>query len=166
MLTSVTGTKPATRKDRGFTLIEVMTALMVVALAASLAVLAAPGPDRTLRDAARGMGARILQAGDEAIIRNRSIALVASAEGYGFEQLSDGRWAPLVGSTPLSFVAWPEQVSARLEGDLETGTDRRVLSVFDPIGGMSPMRVELTRDRSRWEVRVDASGAVHVQPVH
>jgi len=160
MPTSATGNN-SPPQDAGFSLVETMTAMMVVALVASSVLLLAPGQDRRTRDEAMRLVARIGMAQDESVLVNRTVALVLTADGYGFERLEAGGWAPFEPNTPLGFRAWPEDVEARAERDENESRAAR----FDAMGTATPTSIIVSGAGVRWRVRVDASGETNVAPV-
>ena len=94
MPTLAIGNKRAPR-DAGFSLVEAMTALLVVGLLVGAAVLAAPGADHKTRQEAERLAARIAAASDESVLTNRPVALVVTQNGYalraGGRRLDRGR---------------------------------------------------------------------------
>lgn len=158
---SATGNNTRLPRDAGVTLVEAMVALVVIGLAVGVVLLLAPGPDRATREAAERLAARAIMAGDESIIVNRTMALVVTPEGYGFERLEDNGWAPAAFGSPLAFRDWPENVEARVEQtSAETG-DARVAR-FDAFGGATPASIVISGSGARWRVRIDGQGEVHV----
>jgi general secretion pathway protein H len=150
----------------GFTLVEVMTAMMVAALVAGAVLLMAPGQGSALRASAERLAARIKVAEDRAVLTNRTLALVVTPEGYGFERLEDAGWQRIEGETSgLSFHIWPRNARPRLAeldgGDLSSGRARATR--FDPVGGAAPMRLVIDGDGDDWLVEIDDAGAVRVE---
>ncbi len=156
---SVTGNR--LRRDAGVSLVEVLTALMVVGLLAGAVVLLAPGPDHKARVEAERVAARILAASDESVLSNRSMALVVTPEGYGFERLEPEGWRPAAGSAVLSFRAWPDDFDVRIEERDGDAADTRVIR-FDPLGGATPAKLLLSAAGARWSVAVDGQGRTYV----
>ena len=82
---------------RGFTLVELMVVLTILALAATAVVLTIPGEERSVRSEADRLAARLAAARDVAVVEGRSVAVNFAPSGYGFERRIDGAWAPLPG---------------------------------------------------------------------
>jgi type II secretion system protein H len=146
----------------GFTLVEVMATLAIVALVASSVLLMSPGADSRLRSALESMATRIDLASDQSILMNRQLALVATSEGYHFERLDEDGWRRLETVPSLGFQAWPASGAPEIEGEggeSDVTTSHR-LARFDPLGGATPMRL---RFGEGWRVEIDQEGAVRVE---
>jgi type II secretion system protein H len=158
MLISATGNRR--RSQGGFTLVEAMTALMVVAFVAGIVFLMAPSPDREARTQTERFAQRLALASDESVMRNQTVALVMNDDGYGFERLSENGWAPVEPNSPLRFRAWPAGLSFRVE-EPEAVKDGRVAR-FDAMGGATPARILIAGGGVRWRVEIDGQGSAHV----
>jgi general secretion pathway protein H len=157
--TLATGSK--LRGDAGVSLVEAMVALMILGLITGAVMLAAPGPGREPRLEAERLAARMVMAGEESIVANRAMALVLTAEGYGFERLEPNGWAPAEHGSPLGFRAWSNEVDVRVESSEAAGEDTRVAR-FDTLGGASPVSVIISGSGARWRVTLDGQGEVNV----
>jgi general secretion pathway protein H len=150
--TSATGAE----RDAGFTLVELMVAIVIVGLAGAAVVLTMPDPRPPLSAEAERFAARLVRAREEAILTNRLVDVAVTPEGYGFRRLERGEWSPLDGRT-FADEAWSEGVSARLV--TESG---RAGVRFDPTGGAEAGRLTLRREARSIHVDVDAAGEVRV----
>lgn len=159
---SATGSKRFAN-DAGVTLVEAMVALMIVGLMAGAVVLMAPGPGRETREEADRLAARIVMAGEESIVLNRTMALVATEEGYGFERLESDGWVEAEHGTALGFRAWPSGLDVRIEETEAQGEDPRVVR-FDALGETTPARIVISGAGVRWRVSIDGQGEVNVAP--
>lgn len=140
--------------ERGFTLVELMVVLAILALAATAIVMTIPGEDRTVRSEADRLAARLAAARDVAVIEGRSVAVNLAPSGYGFERRVRGAWAPLPGR-PFEQRNWPGGVGFSAGGQAAT----RIL--FDRVGtSPTPQAIVLTGDAAREIVRVSATGEV------
>lgn len=160
MPTSEIGAKislPQARGERGFTLVELMVAITIIALLASVVVLNLPDPRGRLIDGAERFAARARAAQTAAIVESRDMALWVSPTGYGFERYAEGAWAP-VADPAFEDRAWPEGAAVSVPAS-ETGRTR---VVFDATGLNEPLDVSLARDGERIGVAIGADGTIDV----
>jgi general secretion pathway protein H len=142
--------------SRGFSLVELMVALVIVGLAATTVVLTLPSSSSDLADEAARFAARAAALRDRAVVEARPMRLWVSASGYGFEVRQSGQWAALNDRT-LRPDDWPEGVTAQWN-DAPQGR-----LAFDRLGlpdgaGM----LTLGADDTRQIVRIDAAGNVQI----
>jgi len=143
----------------GFSLVELMVVLFVIALMAGAAVLAIPSGSGDLRREAERFAARTMAARDEAIATSAAVSAVVGPAGYYYEKRIDGRWAPLDGA--LASADWESGTRAVLEAQGDAGANRRV--VFDPLGLASEeVRLRLSHDGNAMVVTVRRNGEVAV----
>ena len=140
----------------GFTLIELMVVIALMALmAGAVVVTAAPAHDARA-DAARLAG-RLAAARSEAIMTASPVAAWLSASGYGFERRRGGAWEAL-DDKPFGQADWREGV--RLTS-LEDGRQRLH---FDALGmADAPAFFVFADETEEVSVRVAADGKVSVQ---
>ena len=139
----------------GFTLVELMVVLAIMALAATAVVLTIPGEERTVRSEADRLAARLAAARDVSLIEGRSDAVSFSPSGYGFERRISGEWQPLPGRA-FEQRNWPGEV--RCAAGNGQGAAR---VLFDRVGiSPTPQVVVLTGGDAREIVRVSATGEV------
>ena len=142
-------------RANGFTLVELMVVLAIMALAATAVVLTIPGEERTVRSEADRLAARLAAARDVAVIEGRSVSVRVAPSGYGFERRIGGNWQPLPGRA-FERRNWPGGVRF-VAGDGQAVT--RVL--FDRIGTSStPQAIVLAGGDAREIVRISAMGEV------
>lgn len=145
-------------RTAGFTLVELMIVIALVALASAAVVLALPDPRGRLRDDAERFAARVRAAHDLAVVEGRSVSVWVSDGGYGFDRREAGAWVP-VSEKPLLVTRWGDQVRPQLSNP--TGRDR---VIFDSTGlGSTPMTVRLQRRQdASTTVRIAIDGAVTI----
>ena len=145
----------ARRAPNGFTLVELMIVLAIMALAATAVVLTIPGEERSVRSEADRLAARLAAARDVAVVEGRSVAVNFAPSGYGFEHRIDGAWAPLPGRV-FAQRNWPADIRFAA-GDGQGAA--RIL--FDRVGtSPTPQAVVLAGGEAREVVRVSATGEV------
>jgi general secretion pathway protein H len=95
---------------RGFSMIELLVVLFIIALGSSLAVAWLGGTDTTsrLRGTAQQLAAEFQLAGEVATARQQVIGWQPLAEGYRFVAWqADGRWQPWGERSGLTPQPWP-----------------------------------------------------------
>lgn len=163
MPTSARPSNPEQSSEAGFTLVEVMTALLIASMLAGAVMLLWPGENMTVRSAAERLAARISAASDESVFANRQIALVVTSQGYGFDRREPTGWRRLSDDSPFAFQAWPAATGAQIEKPAEIARPDNRIAVFDPLGGATPMRIVIG-NTVKWVVEIDEKGAVLASP--
>jgi general secretion pathway protein H len=138
----------------GFTLIELMIVIAILALASAAVMLVMPDPRGRLRDEANRFAARARAAHDVAITGARPVELWVSSAGYGFSERADGAWRPMA-AKPFRVVQWPAGVHAT------TGIRERL--VFDATGlADRALDVTIVREGDAARVSIAGDGTVRV----
>lgn len=141
--------------EGGFTLVELMVTITVIALMSAVTLWAMPSPGGRIADEALRFAARTRAARDQAVVEARPVSVWVTPGGYGFDRRIAGRWSP-VANKPLRVERWAEGTRAD-PGD----ASGRVRVVFDPTG--LPDRaadVRLNRGSRAMLVRLGADGSV------
>lgn len=140
--------------QHGFTLIELMVVVLVIALASTAAVLAMPDPHGRVIDEAARFALRVRAARDGAIVTAQPTSVWVTPGGYGFDRWDGGRWVAM-DDKPLKVAQWGRGTSVSI-GD-------RVRVIFDTTGMADrPLSIPLLRERARATVTIGATGAVQV----
>lgn len=141
-------------REQGFTLVELMVVITVMALLAGAVVLTFPASGAGSRDAAHRFAARVAAARDTAVLSGRPVALWVSPSGYGFEQWQAGKWQA-VDAKPLRQEDWGRGVRAEVSGQVRVS--------FDTVGLPDrALDVRLTQENRSATVRIAATGDVAV----
>lgn len=141
--------------EQGFTLVELMVTITVIALMSAVTLWALPSPGGRLSDEALRFAARVRAARDGAMVTARPVSVWVTGGGYGFDQRVAGRWTPLA-AKPLRVERWADGTRAD-PGDAAG----RLRVTFDPTG--LPDRaadVRLQRGGHAMLVRLGADGSV------
>ena len=132
--------------ENGFTLVELMVVMVIVALAATAVVLAIPDARGGVTAEAERFAARAKAARDSAIVEARPALLSVDAAGYGVARRRRGEWRP----------------QARYEweaGTQASGGGAR----FDTTGLADPALVTLRRGGRQAMVEIRGDGTIHVR---
>jgi general secretion pathway protein H len=143
-------------RAHGFTLVELLAVLAVVALAGSAVLLTQPDDGQQLLREGERLAARLQHAQEEAILGTRAIEVVAAAEGYRFNRQHFADWEPLR-ERPFGDIAWEQGTTPRLSRQLP-----QVRFDFDPTGIAEPAELVLQRGDASVRVAVDAAGQVRL----
>jgi general secretion pathway protein H len=139
------------RRERGFTLIELMVVLVIVGLAAAAVVLAMPGPGGSLAGEADRFAARAKAARDTAILESRAVAVQIGRGGYEVARRREGGWR-----TEARYD-WAERTAPELPG----GGPASIR--FDSTGFAEPARIVLRRGQDQAVIDIASDGTVHVR---
>jgi general secretion pathway protein H len=141
------------KRDHGFTLVELMAVIAIIAVATAAVVLSWPGANDQTRTEAVRFAARVALARDLAITNVRPVGLIIDQRGYRFEQRSGGVWRPIEKAG-----AWGEGVQL-----VSDGAGERL--VFDPVGlADHDQSITLTKGDQRTQIVIAANGGVNVAP--
>jgi general secretion pathway protein H len=137
----------------GFTLVELMVVLFLIALLAGTVVLALPGDARALRVSAERFALHADAARNSAITSGAPVLVELDAKGYRFDRRDHGAWVPA-----------NERVFAPADwgaGITEAGPAQRI--VFDEVGLASgDASVRLALGANAATVRIARDGRVSV----
>lgn len=143
----------------GFTLVELMVVMFVMALIAGVAVFAMGTPGDGPEQAATRFATRLAAARDEAVLRARPISAWVTPSGYGFEQWSDGRWQQMA-RKPFKGDNWPAATSVSFA---DAGTARARVR-FDSLGlPEAAASFVIARGGQTADVEIAANGDVRVR---
>lgn len=159
MPTSATGNKRPILPSRlrggpgagnGFTLVELMVVIAILAVVTATVMFAIPDPRGRLIDEAEKFAARAHAARDDAILQSRDMRVRVTPAGYSVERRRLGQWQPLA-DKPFAPARWGSGTGAGA-GQID----------FDATGGAVPATIILTRESERVAVTVSGNGVIRV----
>ncbi|MFO1361222.1 MAG: type II secretion system minor pseudopilin GspH [Burkholderiales bacterium] len=153
-------TTAATRPAPGFTLLEVLVVVVILAVLASLvAVRVAPDRRQSLREEATRLAAVLGHAHDEAIVTGAAIAWQPDANGYRFVRRDPDRvWRAVDSDAALRARAFAAGVELAAVETPERTTNAAPAIVLQPTGASAPFRITLALADHRVRVSSDGRG--------
>lgn len=143
------------KREDGFTLVELMVVVTIIGLASAVAVLVMPDPRGRVLDEATRFALRTRAAHDSAIVEARPVSVWVTGGGYGFDRRLAGGWTPIA-EKPMRVERWNDGTRASI-GD----TSGRLRVTFDPTGLVDrPAEIRLDRGGVAATVHIDADGSV------
>ena len=146
-------------RRNGFTLVELMVVIAVMALMAGAVVVTTGGSGSGPSAATTRFASRLAAARDEAVVSGRPISAWVTPSGYGFERYHGGAWQPM-SAKPFEGDNW--QPGTVVASPASGGARASVR--FDSLGlADGPATFARTRDGRTARVRVAANGDVTVE---
>lgn len=160
-------------RTRGFTLVEILVVVTVMAVLAAALVLSVRGSgERELAEAVAALQARLALACESAELRGEDIGLLLQPEGYRFLYPALEGWQPFARDEALRPHNWPSgvRVSAwrgERELALAGAADAAPQALCLAGGGLLPFRLQLERGEPAVQYQLVASddGRVEAGPV-
>jgi general secretion pathway protein H len=141
-------------RGAGFTLIEVMAVMLIIALVASLAVTMLPGTGRA------GLKALTLQTAS--LLRRERLGAILT--GRAREVSLDGERRVLVGDGG-DIVALPRDIVLDILGADAVWSGRQAIVRFYPDGASTGAVLKLSREKAEYEIRINwYTGGVAIGP--
>ncbi|MEM0986504.1 MAG: GspH/FimT family pseudopilin [Pseudomonadota bacterium] len=166
------------QSEAGFTLVEILVVVFIVALMSAVVVVNLPAPKPAGLVRADEIARDLRRASQEAIISGEPIALSILDGRYRFERYRAGFWSP-AGAVSAGREASTGRVSVEIirddagnrrrnapqdrTGDTTAEFERQL--VFSPVGDATPARVIISGSGDEWVIRVTASGDVQREGV-
>jgi general secretion pathway protein H len=141
-------------RKAGFTLVETVVVMLIIALVASLSITMMPGSGRARLKAVTLETAALLR-------RERLGAMLTGRERH---VSLDGERRVLIGDGG-DVVAIPRDVTVDVLGVTELRTDRFAIVRFHPDGASTGAVLKLSREKAEYEIRVNwYTGGVAIEP--
>ena len=160
---------PAATDQRGFTLLELLTALMIIGVIIGMAALSAGGNNRRalLQEEARRIRALVDLAAREAILNQREFGLRLMPDGYTFQMLDDEKgWVAPPGDALLQARRLPAGIRLTLDvegmpGDTDPLPSAPPQLIFFSSGEIIPFDLTLANaDADLFRLSGDLTGAL------
>ena len=140
----------------GFTMVELLVVIAVMALMAGAVVVTAGGTGSGPAEAATRFASRLAAARDEAVVGGRPISAWVAPSGYGFERHQQGRWQAMT-AKPFQGDNWDSGTVIAMPAERGARASVR----FDSLGlADRPVTFALTRDGRTARIHVAANGDV------
>jgi len=146
--------------ENGFTLIEMMAVLFIIALMTTVVLLRAPGKPPELESQAREILQQIRIVSQDSIISGKTQAFGLYEDAYVFFEFDEGEWII------RSETDWPDDVTIefyREELKVEIPDEPVPMVVFEPLGLSTPFSLELESDDTRLRFISEGDGHVYME---
>jgi len=146
-----------TRREAGFTLIEMMMVLLIIGLMSTAVLLNIP-EEKTSAESFRDTLIRDLNlASQNSLISGEPTAFGLTRDGYVIYAFADEAW------TQRDQKAWPDNTSIRFEKDfrrLELPREPLPIIVFEPTGQSDIFGLSIRQDNQRFDLHSEGDGRI------
>ncbi|MFP5412257.1 MAG: GspH/FimT family pseudopilin [Gammaproteobacteria bacterium] len=144
--------------QRGFTLLELLVAIVIAGVLIGVATLSIGGFDRGLRFEADRLAQLLSLAREEALVRGAPIRLEADEERYRFAIWRDRRWQPILDDRDLRERLWERPTRVSVERP-----DTRNTVEFGRDQVDTPFALHLEREGDRVSIVSNGLGAFELR---
>ncbi len=144
--------------EAGFTLLELLVAMVIAGVLIGIVSLSLGGFDRSLRFEAERLAQLLALAREEAQVRGAPIRFDSDDERYGFFVWRERRWQPVLDDRDLRERGWEQPTRLRVE---RADGRREVEFGRDQVD--TPFVLHLSRGESRASIVANGLGAFEVR---
>ncbi len=147
-------------RQGGFTLVEMMAVLFIIALMTSVVLMSARGEDPEIEQKAKVLIRQFDQLGQDSIVSGRPQAFGLTEDFYVFYEYTEGEWAV------TSETDWPEDASIqffREDIEIDLPEDPIPLVLFEPLGLSTPFTLEIAGDEGTIILEGEGDGRVYME---
>ena len=158
---SPAGANKYSRSSAGFTLVEVLTVLFIMALVTGAVVMTLPKDPPAALAQARALTTDLNVAADDALLTGQPAALSMTNEGYQIYSYTEFDWQE------RKSALWAEGLSAQLmrDGERVALPDKAVpLVIFEPIGQSEIFEITLQTVGGDYVLRNSGNGQTVFEP--
>ncbi len=165
-----------TRRNAGFTLVELLVVMLIVAMISGVVVLNMPPPRDSQKNEAEIFAARLNLATELAIMTGSMIGLEVDQTGYRFFRFVDGEWTAhnhdqlkatkftpdMVVEFTVTDLSLRNEVLANKDADEDEEAPSPVVFV-SATGETTPLTAQFVSKRRVFSVNLDGSGNVSLE---
>lgn len=138
--------------QHGFTLIEILVVMVIIAIITTVAVLSLGNGDRDrlVKQEAQRLSAVLGVASQDAVIQSSQYGLRVAGDGYEFLELRNQKWRPVPGQAALAHHSLPDGMRMTLSVEglaaklTSTDQDQRPQVLVLSSGEMTPFRARIS----------------------
>lgn len=152
-------------RSAGFTLLEILIVVLLIAITASFAVVSLNRDvDRLAQLEARRLAGLIDQLRDESVITGKAYALevLSDERAYRFLVAAEG-WQPITGDSLMRQRVIPEPLSLSYEPPIDAEVGSRELVVVQASGQITPFTIIIRGEDRAYHVSLDPAQNIQIK---
>jgi len=146
-------------KEAGFTLVEILTVLVIIGLMSSIVILSIPTPKSALDKQAEQLTSQLNALAQDGLISGRVGAAGFTRDGYALFSYEDGDWAERHTSE------WTENYRIRLErasARIDLPKEITPSIIFQPTGLSTPFELTLSDRDVKYTLNTEGDGRIEL----
>jgi general secretion pathway protein H len=162
--------------EAGYTLLEALAAVFIIALVSGIAVASMPDPADDRDAEVLAFAAKLERASDQAVTTGLFMGATIDADGYRFYRRFGAAWRETIDRDGFGAHIWSEGalVTVAVDGgrldqarlsDLPNAAEGQPAVRFDPTGVATPAEIRITYPDVSYGVRIDIAGEAVVEQV-